>query len=98
MAVCDLTLKKIKRDIKRLDRKIKAAGRGSLLEPSLAGKIEAKRATIGFWLLALVAFLGFLFANHQDFQDELLEQQQYCLDVEDGYMPDHKNIYNEMCK
>ena len=35
MAVCDLTLKKIKRDIKRLDRKIKAAGRGSPL--ALAG-------------------------------------------------------------
>ena len=59
---------------------------------------QQHRATIRFWLLALVAFLGFLFANHQDFQDELLEQQQYCLDVEDGYMPDHKNIYNEMCK
>ena len=56
------------------------------------------RAAIGFWLLAVVAFLGFLFANYQDFQTELLEQQQYCLDVEDGYMPDHKNIYNEMCK
>ena len=56
------------------------------------------RATIGFWLLAVVAFLGFLFANHQDFQDELLEQQQYCLDVEEGYMPDYKHIYSEMCK
>lgn len=56
------------------------------------------RATLGFWLLALVAFLGFLFANYQDFQTELLEQRQYCLDVEDGYMPDYKHIYNEVCK
>ena len=56
------------------------------------------RATIGFWLLALVAFLWFLFANFQDFQDELLEQQQYCLDVEEGYAPDYKHIYNEVCK
>lgn len=56
------------------------------------------RATLGFWLLAVVAFLGFLFANAQDFQTELLEQRQYCLDVEDGYMPDYKHIYSEMCK
>ncbi len=33
----------VERDIKRLDRKIKAAGREALLSPSLAGKIEAKR-------------------------------------------------------
>ncbi len=32
-----------RRDIKQLDRKIRAAGREALLSPSLAGKIEAKR-------------------------------------------------------
>ena len=47
-------------------------------------------------IVAIIVVFGLV--GEQDYQDEQLEQQTYCDQVEDGIWPDYKGIAGEACK
>lgn len=47
-------------------------------------------------IILVIAIL--LIVSTMDYQDEVMEQKHYCEMVREGYWPDYKENYNEVCK
>lgn len=47
-------------------------------------------------IVAIIVVFGLV--GGMDYQDEQLEQQTYCDNVQAGYWPDYKGIAGEACK
>ena len=47
--------------------------------------------------LIILCIASFMWASHNDYEDALRDQAEYCKNVKDKVWPDYKGVYKESC-